>query len=87
MQTKTIGVRQLYRELKKITEATKRGQSFTVLKNTEPIFRIEPVTKTQKKSYNFADLDNLAKEIQEEFKKNKVSKNLSQEIDSIVYGI
>jgi antitoxin (DNA-binding transcriptional repressor) of toxin-antitoxin stability system len=79
MTSKTIGIRELHRNLKRISEAAKRGQAFIVLRNATPVFRIEPlpVLKTGKK-YTLAD-----------FRRAEFSgpKDLSKRIDEIVYGI
>ena len=77
MQTKTIGVKQLHQQLDKITRETRRGTSFVVLKHTIPLFRIEPIAPTKKHSW--ADIKKL------QF--NSGEKNLSKNIDKIVYGL
>ena len=79
MASKIIGIRELHRNLKRVSEAVKRGQSFVVLRNATPIFRIEPlsVVKTGKK-YTLADFRHA------EF---FGPKDLSERIDEFVYGI
>ena len=78
MQTKTIGVKQLHQQLDKITRETRQGTSFVVLKHTTPLFRIEPINPIQKK-YTLDDFKKL------QFHSGE--KNLSKNIDKIVYGI
>ena len=79
MNSKIIGIRELHRNLRRVSEAVKRGQSFVVLRNATPIFRIEPLTvvKTRKK-YTLADL----KDIQ-----FPGPGDLSERIDEFVYGL
>ena len=45
METQTIGIKQLYRELEQISEAALKGKSFTVVRNSKPVFKIEPIEK------------------------------------------
>jgi hypothetical protein len=71
----TIGVKQLYRELKNIARDTKKGKSFLVMNRSEPLFRIEPVAvKPQKGLEAFFNIH------------FKGDKNLSKDIDKILYG-
>jgi hypothetical protein len=75
MNTATIGVKQLYKELKNIARDTKKGKSFLVMNRSEPLFRIEPVVVKPQKS-----MDDL-------FKIHfSGDKNLSKDIDKILYG-
>lgn len=75
MNTTTIGVKQLHKELKNIAKETRKGKSFLVMNRTEPIFRIEPVAPKPQKS-----MDDL-------FKIHfSGDKNLSKNIDKILYG-
>ena len=48
MEPQFIGVKQLHRDLPKIAERVRRGQSFIVMKHAKPILRIEPVRQTKK---------------------------------------
>ena len=79
MEPKIIGVKQLYRELPKIAEATRRGRSFLVVKHAKPLFRIEPSLPTKQKKYTIEDLKAIR------FSSN--DPNLSRKIDNIVYGV
>ena len=79
MTSKIIGIRELHRNLKRISQAVKRGQSFVVLRNTTPVFRIEPLPGAKAgKKYGLDD-----------FRRAEFSgpKDLSKRIDESVYGI
>ncbi|MEA2088911.1 MAG: hypothetical protein U9O55_03680 [Patescibacteria group bacterium] len=79
METKIIGVKQLYRNLKTISEETLNGHSFIVVKNSKPVFRIEPISKSDnKKKYTLDDFKKI------QFKSKY--KNLSKNIDKILYN-
>jgi len=78
MSPQIIWVKQLYKELKKISEATLRGQSFVVVKNSKPVFRIEPIEKTTPRKYSLQDFKKL------QFKTN--DRDLSRLVDKITYG-
>lgn len=79
-----IGVKELLQNLKMVYQKIDVGEEFIVVKNSKPAFRIVPVeekkTQVSKKSHN-AFLKKL-KKIQ--FRGNK---DLSQNIDSIVYSV
>ena len=77
MENEIIGVKQLYKDFKKITQRSLKGQSFLVVRNSKPIFRIEPIKKSEGKKYALDD----AKKMQFIVK----DKNLSKKIDKIVY--
>ena len=81
METKIIGVKQLYRDLKTISEETLNGHSFIVVKNSKPVFRIEPMNNgdNKKKKYTLADFKKI------QFRSRY--KNLSKNIDKIVYDL
>jgi len=76
MNTKVIGIKELHRRLSQISKEALKGNSFTVVKNYKPVFRIEPIEKEGK--YSLTDFN----KIQFESK----SKNLSKEIDKVMYG-
>lgn len=82
---KIIGVRELTRNMKTISRATKRGASFLVMRNTEPLFRIEPIADEKKQEnipagkYTLKDLMGIR------FRSGE--KDLSKRIDEIVYGV
>lgn len=79
--TKTIGVRELTRNMKTISRAAKHGASFIVMKNAEPVFRIEPVAEEIKKKGKYTKEDLFS------IRFNSGEKDLSQRIDEIVYGV
>lgn len=72
-------MRELLRNSKAISRDTKRGMSFVVAKNNEPLFRIEPMETKAKGKYTLKDLLSLRFHGKE--------KNLSKNIDKILYGI
>jgi len=75
----TIGVKQLYKNLRSIAKRTKKGESFIVVKHTTPLFRIVPHEQSDKeKPYTLQDVLAL------EFRSGE--KNLHGKIDTIVYG-
>lgn len=76
MNEQIIGIKQLYTNLKEISHEALYGQSFIVVKNSKPVFRIEPIETVKKKKYNLEDF----KKIQ-----FKGGKNLSKNIDKIIY--
>ena len=43
MNTQIIGIKKLHKNLKQISEATLDGQSFLVVKNSKPVFKIQPI--------------------------------------------
>lgn len=74
MGTKTIGIKQLHRELGRIAKEVRRGSSFLVVKRREPVFRIEPV---EKGPYTLSDIRRA---------KFRGDRRTSKKIDRIVYG-
>lgn len=76
-----IGVKQLYKQLKQISQATLQGQSFLVVKNSKPVFRIEPIETAQQKKYTLEDFKKI------QFKMKDNDRHLSKNIDKIVYGV
>ena len=79
MNIHIIGIKQLYRQLKQVSDAALQGKSFLVVKNSKPIFRIEPLEQKGQKKYSLEDFKKLQFETR--------GKNLSKEVDKIVYGI
>lgn len=73
-----IGIKQLYTQLKQISQETVKGNSFIVVRNSKPVFRIEPISNVKENKYNFSDLKGL------QFKCS--DKNLSKKIDKIMYA-
>jgi antitoxin (DNA-binding transcriptional repressor) of toxin-antitoxin stability system len=79
METQIIGVKQLYKNLKRISEAAINGESFLVVRNSKPVFRIEPVKKIAKKKHTMEDLWKIR------FKGK--DRDLSKNIDKILYKL
>jgi antitoxin (DNA-binding transcriptional repressor) of toxin-antitoxin stability system len=77
METQIIGIKQLHKDLSKISEQAKKGQSFIVVKNSKPVFRIEPMESLGKPRYTLKDFEKI---------RFKGEKNLSKNIDKILYG-
>ena len=75
-ESNIVGVRELHSRLREISEATMLGESFIIVRNTKPIFRIEPYKKEGKK-YSLADFSKI---------RFRGGKNLSKNIDKIIYG-
>lgn len=75
---KIIGVRDLVRNTKSVSRETRKGISFVVTRNADPIFRIEPLAKRQHGVHTLADLLSI---------RFRGAKNLSKTVDRIVYGI
>lgn len=75
-----IGVKQLYKNLKTISNKVAKGESFIVVKRSKPIFRVIPYQEEKRKKYTLKDLKNL------QFEKLKSGhEKLSEKIDEIVY--
>ena len=73
-----IGIKQLQRSLKKVADAAGRGETFTVVRDSKPVFRIEPILGRHGATKTFADFA-LASRF-------KGPRNLSRRIDDILYG-
>ena len=74
---KVIGIRELVRNTKAISRQTRRGISFIVMRNRDPLFRVEPITRTRTGKYTLKDLTSI---------RFKGERDLSKRIDEIVYG-
>jgi len=79
METQIIGVKQLHKNLKQISEAAMSGESFLIVRNSKPVFRIEPIKKTAKKKRTIKDLWKI--------RFDGKDKNLSKNIDKILYKL
>lgn len=79
MEAQIIGVKELHKNLKQISEAAMKGESFLIVRNSKPIFRIEPIKKIAKKKHTMKDLWEIR------FKGK--DKNLSKNIDKILYKL
>ncbi|MFQ6049728.1 MAG: type II toxin-antitoxin system Phd/YefM family antitoxin [Candidatus Paceibacterales bacterium] len=72
-----IGVKQLYKNLKKISKRVAKGESFIVVKRSKPVFKVIPYRKEKAKQYTLKDLEQL------QFKSK--DKRLSKKINNLVY--
>lgn len=78
MNYQIIGIKQLYRQLKQISQAALGGKSFLVVRNSKPVFMIEPIKEARQKKYTLEDFKKM------QFRSK--DKNLSKHIDKILYG-
>ena len=75
----TITVRELHQDLPRIAAKVKRGQRFIVVKHAVPLFSIGPaIEPLEKPQYTMADFAKI---------QFKGGKNLSRDIDKILYGV
>jgi antitoxin (DNA-binding transcriptional repressor) of toxin-antitoxin stability system len=78
MTGKIIGIKELHKNLKNVSEATLRGERFVVIKNSKPVFQIIPLEDDDElPKHSLTDLKNL------QF--NSREKNLSKNIDKVLY--
>ncbi len=74
-----IGIKELQKSLKRVSEEANKGRHFTVVRNSRPVFSIHPIVSQKKlPKYTFDD-----------FKKVQFStkdRDLSKKVDEIVYG-
>ena len=78
VKAKKIGMRELGRNLSRISHEAAMGNRFLVTKNNKTIFRIEPENEIKKKIFTSADLTRASVATGDP--------NLSQKVDEIVYG-
>lgn len=73
-----IPIKEVYKNLKKITKKAQNGESFTVLKHSKPVFKIIPPEKESGRPHYTLD----------DFKDITFSHgdNLSKKIDELAYG-
>ena len=80
METKIIGIKQLHKQLKQVSEQTVLGESFIVVKNSMPVFRIEPINnRNANKKYTLSDFKKI------QFKSKH--KDLSKNVDKVVHNL
>jgi len=75
---KVIGIKELHGNLKTVSEMVASGIRYIVVKNSKPIFRIEPF-EDKTDQYQLKDFKKL------QFKA-KGEKNLSKNIDKTLYN-
>ena len=73
-----IGIKELQGNLKRVADAAQRGETFTVVRDSKPVFRIEPIQEPRQKKRTLTDLLNAARF-------SHPDKNLSKKVDEIVY--
>ena len=71
-----IGIKELQGNLKRVADAAQRGETFTVVRDSKPVFRIEPIVGRKIGKYTLKDLLSI---------RFKGDKNLSKRVDEIVY--
>ncbi|KKU80826.1 MAG: hypothetical protein UY09_C0052G0003 [Parcubacteria group bacterium GW2011_GWA2_47_8] len=71
-----IGIKQLYTELKSITQRVNAGETFLVMNHTKPAFRIEPTQPNKTPQHTLRDLAAIT---------FRGPKDLSKSVDSVVY--
>jgi prevent-host-death family protein len=72
-----VGIKQLHAELKDLPERVANGEEFIVVKNSKPVFKIVPLAPQPQRKYTLEDFKAL---------QFKGGKNLSKNIDKILYG-
>jgi antitoxin (DNA-binding transcriptional repressor) of toxin-antitoxin stability system len=72
-----LGIKELQLNLKRVADAAQKGASFIIVRDSKPVFRIEPI----KNSGRSGTLEDSYKLLH-----FKGGKNLSKEIDEILYG-
>lgn len=81
---KIIGIKEVYQNLKEITEQAKQGQSFLVVKHSNPVFKITPTDFDKKQNEKDKSREKLWEQIKE-MRENVKKKDISQEeIDQII---
>ena len=81
MDSTIIGIKELHRNLKRVADAAQKGASFTVVRDSRPVFRIEPTTlATPRKRTVHTMKDFFALAVK------TGDPHLSKKVDDIVYG-
>jgi len=82
----TISVRELQRNMRKIADRVKRGESFAVFRNSTMIFQINPVSKDFFEKNDISGMKNVTT-LHDVFKELQFDgdKKLSKKIDDITY--
>ncbi len=79
MAHQIIGIKELHKNLKRVADAAVKGASFTVVRDSRPVFNVEPVGTEARPGGSM-------EEILERLRFSSGDKNLSKNIDKIVYG-
>ena len=77
MNDKMIGIKELHQNLKTVSEEARQGQSFIVIKNSKPVFKIVPLGENTLPKYSLSDFKKIQFKVRD--------KNLSKKIDNIMY--
>lgn len=78
MTPRIIGIKELQLNLKRVADAAQNGASFTVVRDSKPVFRIEPLP-----------MERTSGSLEEFLKNGKFKggpKDLSLRVDEIAYG-
>ena len=59
MADSIIGIKELHRNLKRVADAAVKGKSFTVVRDSKPVFKIEPIGVSGTKSKRTGTLDDF----------------------------
>ena len=59
MNDKIIGIKELHTKLKIVSNETLEGQSFIVIKNSKPVFKIIPLEKNSLLKYSLDDFKKI----------------------------
>ena len=85
---KIIGVKELRTKLPAIARAVGRGERFLVMRHLTPLFRIEPPALAKISHPVEKERPTLAEAFKDlQWSDPKGDKNLSKNIDKIVYGV
>jgi len=77
--TQILGVKELYKNLNKIAQRAEKGEVFTIVKRSKPIFQLIPYKAMEKKKkYTIQDFLRL---------QFKGGGKISKQVDKIAYGI
>jgi antitoxin (DNA-binding transcriptional repressor) of toxin-antitoxin stability system len=73
-----LGIKELQLNLKRVADAAQKGESFTIVRDSKPVFRIEPIAEAKRTGV----LEDALKALS--FKGG--GKDLSSQIDEILYA-
>ena len=74
---KILGIKELQLNLKRVADAAQKGESFTIVRDSKPVFTIQPI-KDEGRTGTWEDFRKAVS--------FKGGKDLSQNIDEILYG-
>ena len=95
---KYISQKQLYSNIKSVSDEVQKGTTFIVLKYSQPVYQISPLQNSQKKTKKKYMMHDIDKFIFESKKRDTVGdefsavqfdtgeENLSENIDNILYN-